>query len=60
MSTTRKPLKNPTLRLSEEVAAARLRRAGVTLGADLHLPRPPKPLKGNGFRASLVKRLAGG
>jgi hypothetical protein len=59
MASHRKSLKNPSLKLAEEVAAARLRRAGVTLGADLHLPRPPKPLKG-GFRASLVKRLAGG
>lgn len=59
MASPRKSLKNPSLKLAEEVAAARLRLAGVTLGADLHLPRLPKPLK-RGFRASLVKRLAGG
>ena len=59
MASRQKSLKNPSLKLAEEVAAARLRRAGVILGADLCLPRPPKPLK-DGFRASLVKRLAGG
>jgi hypothetical protein len=59
MAKQRNSPRNPSLKLAEQVAAARLRHAGITLGADLNLPRPSKPLK-RGFRASLVKRLAGG
>lgn len=55
---SRKLLQAQGLELAEEVAAVRLRRAGVTLGQDLGLPRP-KPAKKNRFPAKLVRRLAG-
>ena len=55
---SRKLLQNHGLELAEEVAAVRLRRAGVKLGQDLGLPQP-KPASKNRFPAKLVKRLAG-
>jgi hypothetical protein len=56
MPTAKKLLENPSLRLTEQVAAARLKRAGVTLGADLGLPKPKASRKG-GFSPSLIKEF---
>lgn len=55
---SRKLLQTQGLELAEEVAAVRLRRAGVKLGQDLGLPQP-KPARRNRFPAKLVRRLAG-
>jgi hypothetical protein len=52
-------LQNPSLRLAEQVAEARLKRAGVTLGEDLGLPKP-KGNRKDGLPPALIKRLAGG
>jgi hypothetical protein len=55
-------LKNPALKLAEEIAAARLKRAGVTLGGDWGLP-PAKPASESGdsaFSPELIRRIAGG
>jgi hypothetical protein len=46
-------------KLSEAVAAERLKRAGVTLGPNPGIT-PPKERKASGFSRGLVKRLAGG
>ena len=54
-----KRFKNPAVKLSEAVAAERLKRAGVTLGPNLGIT-PPKERKASGFSRGLVKRLAGG
>jgi hypothetical protein len=54
-----KRFKNPAVKLSEAVAAERLKRAGVTLGPNLGIT-PPKERKVSGFSRGLVKRLAGG
>jgi hypothetical protein len=53
--TSKKLLQNHSLELTRQVAAERLRRAGVTLGPDLGLPRPK-----SGKTGALIKRLAGG
>ena len=53
--TSKKLLQNHSLELTKQVAAERLRRAGVTLGPDLRLPRPK-----SGKTGALIKRLAGG
>lgn len=47
------------VKLAEQVANERLRRAGVTLGKDLDLPTP-RAAKKDRFSPSLIKRLAGG
>jgi len=54
-------LKNPALKLAEEIAAARLRRAGVTLGGDWGL-RPAKPSSeaDEAFSPELIQKIAGG
>ena len=56
---TRKLLGNHGVKLAEQVASERLRRAGVTLGKDLDLPTP-RAAKKDRFSPSLIKRLAGG
>jgi hypothetical protein len=52
-------LKNPALRLAEEIAAARLKRAGVKLGEDWGLPTP-KSKPDEGFSPDLLRKLGGG
>jgi hypothetical protein len=52
-------LKNPALKLAEEIAEARLRRAGVKLGDDWGL-RPTKPETEDAFPAELIRKIAGG
>jgi hypothetical protein len=55
--------KNPTLRLARQLAAARLKRAGVTLSKDFsrHPAKPPAPAEvEETFPAELIRRLAGG
>jgi len=55
-------LKNPALKLAEEIAAARLKRAGVTLGGDWGL-RPAKPVSeadDETFSPELIRKIAGG
>jgi hypothetical protein len=54
-----KRFENQAVKLSEAVAAERLKRAGVTLGPNLGITSP-KQRKNSGFSRSLVKRLAGG
>jgi hypothetical protein len=56
---SKKLLQNPALGLTEQVAAARLRRAGVTLGKDLGLPAPKRGRNAR-YPTALIKRLAGG
>jgi hypothetical protein len=56
---SRKLLGNHGVRLAEQVATERLRRAGVTLGKDLGLPTP-RSAKKDRFSRTLIKRLAGG
>lgn len=55
----RKLLENPALRLAEEIAAARLERAGVKLGEDWGMPTP-KANPQEGFTPGLIRKLAGG
>jgi hypothetical protein len=55
----KKLLRNPALRLSAEIAAARLERAGVKLGQDLGLSTP-KSNPDEGFSPALIRQLAGG
>lgn len=52
-------LKNPALKLAEEIAAARLKRAGVKLGEDWGL-RPERPQAEEEFPAELIRKIAGG
>ena len=52
-------LKNPALKLAEEIAAARLERAKVKLGADWGLPTP-KSNPEAGFSPDLIRKLGGG
>ena len=52
-------LKNPALKLAEEIAAARLKRAGVKLGDDWGL-RPAKPQDEEAFSPDLIRKIAGG
>jgi hypothetical protein len=52
-------LKNPALKLAEEIAAARLKRAGVKLGDDWGL-RPTKPQAEERFPPELIRKIAGG
>ena len=52
-------LKNPALKLGEAIAAARLKRAGVTLGDDWGLRRA-KPHAGEAFPPELIRKIAGG
>jgi hypothetical protein len=52
-------LKNPALRLAEEIAAARLKRAGVKLGDDWGL-RPVKAHAEEAFPPELIRKIAGG
>jgi hypothetical protein len=52
-------LKNPALKLAEEIASARLKRAGVQLGDDWGL-RPPKPPTEEAFPPELIRKIAGG
>ena len=56
---SRKLLGNHGVKLAEQVASERLRRAGVTLGKDLDLPTP-RATKKDRFSQTLIKRLAGG
>lgn len=56
---SKKILENPALTLTGQVAARRLKRAGVVVGKDLGI-RPAKPNKKNRISAALIKRLAGG
>ena len=56
---SRKLLGNHGVKLAEQVATERLRRAGVTLGKDLGLPTP-RSAKKDRFSSTLIKRLAGG
>ena len=54
-------LKNPALKLAEEIAAARLKRAGVTLGGDLGLlPAKPAAPADEAFSPELIAKIAGG
>ena len=55
-------LKNPALKLAEEIAAARLRRAGVTLGGDWGLrPTNTTPeATDEPFSPGLIRKIAGG
>jgi len=52
-------LKNPALELAEEIAEARLKRAGVKLGDDWGL-RPAKPASEGTFSPELIRKIAGG
>jgi hypothetical protein len=54
----KKLLENPALELTGQIAAERLKRAGVTVGKDLKLATPRSGKKGR-FSATLIKRLAG-
>ena len=56
---SRKLLGNHGVKLAQQVATERLRRAGVTLGEDLGLPTP-RFKKKDRFSQTLLKRLAGG
>ncbi|MEJ1961869.1 MAG: hypothetical protein WDO56_10145 [Gammaproteobacteria bacterium] len=56
---SKKLLANHAPRLTEQVAAARLKHAGVVLGKDLGL-KTPKSGKNDLFSPGLIKRLAGG
>jgi hypothetical protein len=54
-------LKNPTLRLAREVAAARLKRAGVKLSKDWSRhPVKQSAATEQTFPPELIRRLAGG
>jgi hypothetical protein len=55
----KKLLENPALDLFEELTAARLKHAGVTLGEDLGLPTPKSDPK-RGFSPELIRKLIGG
>jgi hypothetical protein len=54
-----KLLENPGLKLAEELAAARAKRARVTLGDDWGL-RNPKSDPNSGFSPELIRKLAEG
>jgi hypothetical protein len=54
----KKSLSNHGLKLSEQVAVERLRRAGVTIGADMKLGRPATTRKDR-LPLELIRRLAG-
>ena len=54
-----KLLENNALPLAEEIAAARAKRAGVTLGDDWGI-RNPKSDPKRGFSPELIRKLAGG
>jgi hypothetical protein len=54
-----KLLRNPALRLAEEIAAARLKRAKVKLGPDWGLPTP-QSRPDEGFSPELLRKVAGG
>jgi hypothetical protein len=58
-TSSKKLLQNPALGLAEQVAEARLKRAGVTLGKDLGLPKPKNSRKDR-LPSALIRRLAGG
>jgi hypothetical protein len=51
-------LKNPALRLAEEIAAARLKRARVVLGEDWGLPTP-KSRPEAGYTPEFLRKLGG-
>jgi hypothetical protein len=51
-------LKNPALKLAQEIAAARLKRAGVTLGDDWGLRPVASPEER--FPPDLIRKIAGG
>lgn len=55
-------LKNPALKLAEEIAAARLKRAGVTLGGDwgLRTRQPAPEATDETFSPDLIRKIAGG
>jgi hypothetical protein len=54
-------LKNPALKLAEEIAAARLKRAGVKLGDDWGLrPQKPNSEGEEAFSPGLIRKIAGG
>lgn len=55
-------VKNPTLRLAREVAAARLKRAQVTLSKEWsrHPASQPPAATEETFPPELIRRLAGG
>ena len=52
-------LKNPALRLAEEIAAARLERAGVKLGEGWGFPAPKSNPDGR-YSPEFLRKLAGG
>ena len=52
--------KNPTLRLAREVAAARLKRAHVTVSKDWSRNSAPQHAVTETFPPELLRRLAGG
>jgi hypothetical protein len=54
----KKLLDNPARRLAEEIAAARLRRAKIKLGADWGLPTPQSRPE-SGFSPEVLRKLAG-
>jgi hypothetical protein len=55
----KKLLENHSLSFCEELTAARLKLAGMTLGKDLGLPTP-KSDPNRGFSPELMRKLAGG
>ena len=56
---TKKLFENHAVKLSEEIAAERLKRADVVLAPGLGIAIP-RSHRRNGFSRSLIKRLAGG
>jgi hypothetical protein len=56
---SRKLLENQALPLSRRIAEARLKRAGVTLGKDLNLPKAKASAKAD-LPPALIRKLAGG
>jgi hypothetical protein len=59
LTSSKKLLENHALEFSKEIAAARLKRAGVTLGKDFQQLKPKVTGKSK-FPPGLIKRLAGG
>lgn len=55
-------LKNPALSLAQQIAEARLKRAGVTLGGDWGLgpAKPASEAADETFSPELIRKIAGG
>lgn len=53
-------LKNPALTLAQQIAEARLKRAGVTLGGDWGLRKPASETADETFSPELIRKIAGG